>query len=180
MTPQDWETELPLDRYDKAAGYETKDHRECDGESQASADCDLRIWPIANVHTLSKALITPEGVVVARIDNVDVGKKKEKLLKIPPGDSTYWVVYRDGNRYRSAFVIPSQQGKTYTELPYNVCEGDNHKPNPGATKARFWLCKDVQPFKGMTPKQIDSVMYFTEHRSPPWITCSEGCCNAEQ
>jgi hypothetical protein len=179
MEVEDWVRELPEARYDKSAGYETRNHRQCAGDNAPSGDCDLRIWPIVNVHTLRLASITTEGVVIARLDNVDRGGKRDALLRIPPGDSTYWVAYRDAaGSLRSAFVIPSQKGKTFSEFPFGACKGSNHAPNPSATRARFYRCADVPP-SGLTPRQIDSLRMLTEHLSPPWITCAEGCCNAE-
>ena len=179
MTRSDWEALLRRGTFHPSKGRETRNHRECQGDPQGgeSPDCDLLISPADHVHRLSLASVDTNGFVIARITNVDNGRV-EKMLRLPARDSTYWVVFREGSNtgpLRSVFVKPRDAGQAYVRRSFGACAG--HKTSHPATRALFWRCAHGDP-PGAAAAPADTV-FFVEHDSPPWITCAEGCCNAE-
>lgn len=180
MEQSDWIAHVDVNPFDTQKAWETKDHRVCgnDPDSKPSKDCDLRITPVRNAHRLDTASIDARGVILARIQNVDAGRA-EKMLKLPRLDSTYWVAFRDNNgRLRSVFVKPREKGKMYNGYrSFAACPDSGHAAHP-ETYARFRKCEER--FAHLHPSAaVDTVLRRTEHHSPPWITCAEGCCNAE-
>lgn len=160
-------------------GQYTTDHRKCVGDGQAgSMDCNLRITPVAGTRKLPESSPYPNGVLLASIENI--GDKTESMLKIPRKEMAYWIVQQDGAS--NVGIVVSLSGTKPRELSrgrFRVCTADATHPKPphGATSASFRCCGSCpQP---VAPPRAPSDTSFTEHTSPPWITCALGCCYAE-
>ena len=148
-------------------------HRNCDGAPH-STECNLAITPLQGMRLFNPATVDTNGVIIARIENV--GTRREAHLGIPAGDTLYWLVVREGAVLKSFLLDLGQSSpRSQNEANFLACDQPHHDGGPsGPSKAAFRSCPDTAEAAGA----IDTTA-FTDHTSPPWTTCSLGCCYAD-
>lgn len=157
----------------REAGRTQTTHRKCDGDT-VSTECNLTITPVRGVRRFNPATVDSNGVIIGQIRNV--GTKGEAHLGIPRGETRYWLVVREGAVLKSYLLnLAEANPRKQNEANFLECPKPHHDRGPtGPSKAEFRRCPDpTRP--GVAP----DTMAFTDHTSPPWTTCSLGCCYAD-
>jgi hypothetical protein len=131
------------------------------------AECNLQIIPVKGAVLIAREDADTLGRIIAKIVNIGVKMNwREDLLRIPNGETAYWLVVEEDGGFRSVFLNAKTPNKPFREMSYARCRHDPNHPENLVTKAKFQCCG------GACPAGRD------EHTSPPWITCAQGCCYA--
>lgn len=179
------------------AQTELSERRQCVGtaEDVQSAACLLEITPLDSARQLDWDALDSLGVIVATIRNR--GPKREALLNVAGRQRVYWNVYRRDvapgvTVFVSQFVDsatgipllrPSHRQWNAVdarlrpdEFPFKWCGTDTDSSGT-STAARFTHCSHRHPAPGV---RADGRGPLNNHNSPPWISCTMGCCAVEQ
>lgn len=173
MTSQQIIRHLSNHGYYEAGRTETS-QREC-SDGQASANCNLVITPAAGVRKFDTATVNANGVIIGRIHNV--GTLGEAHLGIPARDTLYWLVVRNDGVLKSYLVdLAETKPRGQNRANFLPCPLQHHDVGPNvASRAEFRRC----PASPESAGAVDTVAMTSDNTSPPWTTCSLGCCYAD-
>ena len=157
-----------------AAGMTPTSHREC-SNGRATAECNLEITPLLGVRKLDTAAVDTNGVIIARIRNT--GTLGEAHVGIPAGDTLYWLVVRIDGALKS-YLLDLSRGnpRGQNRANFRVCPQPHQDAGPNdGSRAAFRRC----PGRQAMGESIAARVPLADHTSPPWTSCSLGCCYAD-
>lgn len=173
-TDQPWQqlTSAQLTTYIKSLRYRPEGsaqtaHRDCIG-ARASLECTLLIMPVQGVRNFDPGRLAKGGAVIARMENL--GTRTDSVLGIEPDRVVYWFVGRDsaGTVVADLLDLTAERPRSVKRLAFRDCDQIDDPPHP-ATEAAFRSCAE---------QQVEGEP-LTQHDSPPWTTCSLGCCYSD-
>ena len=169
MTDSEFCSYINQHRFFYGGSTTERDERECTN-CPARTHTRAYIQPVVGSHKLDLNAVPARGYLVARIANE--GGYDEAKYNIPKGAVAWLMVEKEGAVVRSRVYIRGANGGRPDLRKEGEFVSCNHGERHNWGKARWRKCKD--PLNG-TRKALDRV---TEHDSPAWLTCTQGCCVA--
>lgn len=159
---------------------DTSEARECEGRE--SDECRLVITALRVTRAVHSDTLSVNGTVLAIVRNI--GPKHESTLNLPPQSEAYVIAYLDTTRSgapaRRALLVSASDPRDTLWGPrrFAPCNPDHDHGKTGGRPHAKERGKKAG-FEHCAPPAADTQKVFVSHKSPPWMTCAEGCCSSD-